>query len=436
MRSLLSNYTVTDLGTFGGPVSFATGINSAGEVVGAADTKRYYLVPDGGKNYEPDAFLWKPSVPNGTKGSLTDLNTLGAIDSEADAVNDFGQVVFNGDLPSRTDAFLWTPATPGGASGTTTDLGNLGSYTTYVKDINGIGEVVGTSGDAFLWKPDQSNGTTGSLIDLTASSGLAHATAINSTGQILGLDRTSSSCLWTPSTPNGTSGSFVDLPGLSATCMNDSGEIAGRIGSDLGLYVNGHTYDLGTLYTGITRVDAISSTGQIVGSAHLSTGADHAFLWNPTTPNGTSGTMVDLNTLIGSTHLTLEDATGINDQGQIVGFGERNQTAFAFLLTPTKPTTLALEQLPNGTATAPAPSPIDPISGVPTSFVVADVVVRDEAGPGTWDGSNPAPYQSPAPLALNTILDLALAELGSHARHRTRVNDEIAHPIQAYPLIS
>jgi hypothetical protein len=110
-----------------------------------------------------------------------------------------------------------------------------------------------------------------------------------------------------------------------------------------------------------TFAGAFNGTGQIVGSS-----ADGAFLWTPTTRNGTSRSMVDLNTLIGSTSLTLEDATGINDQGQIVGLGKRNQTAFAFLLTPTKSTTLALAQLANGTATAPAPSPIDPISGAPT----------------------------------------------------------------------
>jgi probable HAF family extracellular repeat protein len=217
--------------------------------------------------------------------------------------------------------------------------------------------------------------------------------------------------------------------------MNDSGEIAGLISSDLGLYVNGHTYDLGTLYTGITKVHAISSTGQIVGTTHLSSGADHAFLWNPTTPNGTSGSLIDLDTLVGSKSFTPEYAIGINDQGQIVGYGKNNSTVFAFLLTPAKAPTKAQAQLANGTATAPAPSPIDPISGAPTSFVVADVVAPDEAGPGTWDGSDPARYQSPAPLALNTILDLALADIGGHARHRTRVNDEIGHPIQAYPLI-
>jgi hypothetical protein len=44
-RCLLSSYTVSDLGTFGGPSSSAAGINSGGEVVGSADTNHFEVIP-------------------------------------------------------------------------------------------------------------------------------------------------------------------------------------------------------------------------------------------------------------------------------------------------------------------------------------------------------------------------------------------------------
>jgi probable HAF family extracellular repeat protein len=442
MRSLLSSYTVTNLGTFGGPVSFALGISNVGEVVGGADTKRYYWGSDGGKSYYADAFLWKPSAPNGTKGSLTDLGTLGSFDSEAHAINGFGQVVGWADLITGTDSFLWTPSTPNGTSGSMIDLGSLGGSSTSARAINGIGQVVGYSaGHAFLWNPTTPNGTSGSMIDLGTFGGTrSGARAINTSGQILGsyqaVDGVDHGFLWTPTTPNGTSGSILDLGPAPASCMNDSGEIVGLIGSDLGLYVGGQTYDLGSLYTGITRVDAINGAGQIVGTTHLSSGADHAFLWTPTTPNGTSGSMIDLDTLVGSKSFTPEEATGINDQCQIAGFGMKSGTAFAFLLTPTKTTTTALPQPADGPVATPSPSLIDPRARAATSFAMAGIVAPGEAGLGTWDRSNPAPDQAAAPMAADRILDLALALLGGRPRRRAIVNDRIAHPIQAYPLIS
>src|SRR5206468_7427367 len=41
----------------------------------------------------PHAFLWTPSVANGTSGSALDLGTLGGIQSNGVGVNDSGQVV-------------------------------------------------------------------------------------------------------------------------------------------------------------------------------------------------------------------------------------------------------------------------------------------------------------------------------------------------------
>ena len=87
--------------------------------------------------------------------------------------------------------------------------------------------------------------------------------------------------------------------------------------------------DLGQLYNaGSTALD-INGSRQIVGFSAAPGGVgDHAFLWE-------SGVMTDLNSLIPSgTGWRLVNARGINDSGQIVGWGYNGSLTRAFLLTP------------------------------------------------------------------------------------------------------
>lgn len=69
-------YTAIDLGTLGGPWSYAAGLNNRGQVVGLAKNEEWYY----------HAFLWY-------QGTMTDLGTLGGNDSSAQDINDSGQVV-------------------------------------------------------------------------------------------------------------------------------------------------------------------------------------------------------------------------------------------------------------------------------------------------------------------------------------------------------
>jgi probable HAF family extracellular repeat protein len=69
-------YNVTDLGTLGGTVSCASGINNSGQVVGYAYTSE--------GDYH--AFLYD-------RGEMIDLGTFGGPNSTASAINDSGQVV-------------------------------------------------------------------------------------------------------------------------------------------------------------------------------------------------------------------------------------------------------------------------------------------------------------------------------------------------------
>jgi probable HAF family extracellular repeat protein len=123
---------VTDLGSFGGLVTIAYGINSSGVVVGTSSDR------DGGMR----AFQW-------VNGVMTDLGP-----GFAQAINASGQVVGTTEsLQGETHAFVWV-------NGVMSDLGTLGGPHSSATGINAAGQVIGTSetlaGEehATLWVPE------------------------------------------------------------------------------------------------------------------------------------------------------------------------------------------------------------------------------------------------------------------------------------------
>ena len=203
------------LETLGGAESDAMGINSAGVVVGRADTA-------GGQGH---AFRW-----NG--GRMEDLGTLpGGSWASAYAINDGGQVVGYGMTGSGFfRAFVESPGLG------LTELGTLGGWNSYAFGINGAGRIIGHSSiatgylHAFLY-------SSGRMEDLgTLGGNQSYAYGINGGGGVVGHSllagsQTTHACLYRNGRMTDLN-ALIDPAGgwelLEAYGINESGQIAGR----------------------------------------------------------------------------------------------------------------------------------------------------------------------------------------------------------------
>lgn len=167
--ALWNGSTARDLGTLGGALSEAHGINNSSQVVGVADTSA-----------GPHAFLWTDGA------GMKDLGALpGDSSSRANHISDHGDVVGASEGFEGVRAFMWT------STGGLQPLSSLqgGAYSEAF-GINNLGQVVGQSGSslgtrAVIW----SGGTVTDLNDLVpalpAGAILTGAFSINDQGQIV-----------------------------------------------------------------------------------------------------------------------------------------------------------------------------------------------------------------------------------------------------------
>jgi probable HAF family extracellular repeat protein len=204
-------------GTVGAPpalpghidANYATAVNASGQVAGHSRTY------SGGPEMTR-AYVFTPSAPGAATGTVVDIGQLpgGTDETYTKGINDFGQVVGLSQTATGLHAFVWTPSTPNGSDGTMTDLGDLpgGQDFSEANAINGTGVVVGTSYSArgyqgFRWTPASPNAPEGTMQVLTplgaAEGANGFAFGVNDAGWIVGRSESITTddvmaTLWTP----------------------------------------------------------------------------------------------------------------------------------------------------------------------------------------------------------------------------------------------
>jgi len=295
------NGQIADLGTLGGNFSYGNAMNDEGEVVGIAlnaISDAYSFI---GLGTQTHAFRWR-------YGQMQDLGTLGGPDSWAAFVNDFGQIVgwsYTDSTPNASTgvptqhAFLWE-------NGQMHDLKTLGGTLAVVGSladsgggaINNSGQVVGTSnlaGDQthhpFVWD----RGTLTDLGTLGGANGEAYW--INDGGQIVGRadiagSQSHHAVLWYQGAMTDL-GVAPDWPCSTANEINRSGQVIISTGlCNVGggpplLWENGGpSVNLNDLLVpgssvAVNGANYINDRGEIAATGLLANGDQHAVLLVP-----------------------------------------------------------------------------------------------------------------------------------------------------------
>jgi probable HAF family extracellular repeat protein len=290
-----ASLVMIDLGTLGGDVGQAFGINANGQVVGLS------LNAFG----EQHAFVWTQDE------GMAQIGTPGNA-SYAISASDTGQVAGTYWIASGVyHAFSWTR--PGGLI----DLGTLGGVWSVANAASIRGQVVGYSFAAdylpyaFSWTP------TGGMVNL----GLGTATAVNENGQVVGQDGATHAFSWTEEE------GMVNIGEGGALAVSSTGQVVGINGVALGatqafLWTKeGGRVGLGTLGGGNAWASDVNASGQVVGTSEMADGSTRAFWWKEGETR-----LSDLGTLGGkSSDLGYWDHfyhRALNASGQVVGWSE------------------------------------------------------------------------------------------------------------------
>ncbi len=281
-------------------LSFANDISETGLVVGHI----------GKKDGESRAYSWM------SLNTEFDFTPFDSGQSVAYAVNSYGHMAgqFGESAHSNYEAFRYDPEDG------IRSLGTLGGNLSQASGLNDSGEVVGWSVTkdrntrAFRWNEEHG------MVDLgTLGGNRSLANAINRDGTIVGQSETAE---------GKTQAALFEenevrrLPSLGGTWslasdINEVGVIVGQAEAPR------------------TALPAFAQRAFEIGSRFILSGFPRdkalAIVWEGNTPN-------DLNQLIPKEAGwdSLSAATGLNDKGQIVGFGRKNGHIHGFLLTPSE----------------------------------------------------------------------------------------------------
>jgi probable HAF family extracellular repeat protein len=278
-----------------------TSINDRGEVVGTMTTTEDGPNSSQTSSFSRHAFIWSASI------GLRDLRSLGVMGSYtvATAINALGQVTGFGSSNSPQHAFRWSEES-GVIELTQGQVGSL-AY-----GINASGYIVGErANQPFRWSA--ASGFEILAVDTAKYQG-ASARAINDAGLTVGwlvidyVNDVTAGILWNPD------GEQLEIPGPDLPiAINNRGQVAGGIYGSAFRWTraDGRTpFPIST----VSRVAGINDTGDIVGQmcrSFTECRYMRGFLW------AQSGTVTDLGLLPGALETV---ATGINNNGQVVGY--------------------------------------------------------------------------------------------------------------------
>lgn len=320
-------YTIRDLGTLGGASSRAYAINEQGWVVGEAETRSGRL----------HAFLWTP------ERGMRDLGTLGGQTSRAYGINDRGEVVGEAETEhGEMRPFLWREDSgmeplslpPEAWDGLAWSLNNFGVIVGAAETRAGPRALVWTVDGVLIPQPLQEAGESAAYAVNDVGLVAGRKTAPGEIGRggapfLLDLINTSTAAVAPIEARNGG----------AALGINASGTAVGYIEYGAGLQAarfdrapEPRAVSLDTLNSAYSIAYGINQRGDIVGMfASSPEEDDRAFVWR-------DGAMLDLNDWLESAEAWhLVEARGINNRGQIVGFGLLRERERAFLLTPGPP---------------------------------------------------------------------------------------------------